>query len=208
MKVLVFGATGKTGLEIVKQCLDQSFDVTAFVRDPQRLTVTHEKLKHKVGDVNDEQNVVKAIEQHDAVVCALGAGNSLKETTVRTVGTQNIIQGMKQHKVTRLIVVSAMGVGESWKTLSVINKLFFALFLKHSRKDHEAQEKAVKQSGLAWTIVRPSGLKDDPKSGYYVAKEHIKAKKAIIARADVADLIVKELIEPKLIGKAVTITKA
>jgi putative NADH-flavin reductase len=113
---------------------------------------------------------------------------------------------MQKHKVKRLIVVTAMGVGESWDDLSLLNRFFFATLLKSSRDDHEAQEAAVKESGLDWTIIRPSGLTDTPRTGAYEVGENIPAKTSKIARADVADLILKELEQDKLIGKAVTIT--
>jgi uncharacterized protein YbjT (DUF2867 family) len=78
--------------------------------------------------------------------------------------------------------------------------------LKSSREDHEGQEAAVKGSGLDWTIVRPSGLTDAPRTGVYDVGENIPANTSRIARADVADLILKELKVNALIGKAVTIT--
>jgi len=206
MNIAVFGATGKTGLEVVKQALESGHQVTAFVRDPAKLTIENKKLTLITGDVFDETSVAEAIKGQDAAVCALGAGSDLKKTTVRTSGTINIIKGMQQHKVKRLLVVTAMGVGESWNTLSAINKFFFAVLLKSSREDHEAQETAVKESGLDWTIIRPSGLVDTPRTGVYDFGENIPAKTSKIARADVADLILKVLGEKTQVGKALTIS--
>ena len=206
MKVVIFGATGKTGIELVKQSLEKGYVVTAFVRDPARLAIENENLTFVTGDVFDPISVAQAIKDQDAVICALGAGSELKKTTVRTTGTINIIHGMQENDVKRLIVVTAMGVGESWDTLSFVNKLFFAILLKSSRDDHEAQEAAVKESGLDWTIIRPSGLTDAPRTGVYDVGENILATTSKIARADVADLILKELEQSALIGKAVTIT--
>jgi putative NADH-flavin reductase len=206
MKLAVFGATGKTGLKIVEQALNQGHVVTAFVRDAARLPIENEYLTSIIGDVFDPVCVTQAIQGQDAIICALGAGSSLNKTTVRTVGTMNIIKGMKEHNVNRLMVVTAMGVGESWNTLSPFNKFFFATLLKSSRDDHESQEAAVKESGLDWTIVRPSGLTDDPRTGVYITGENILAKTSRIARADVADLILKEVEQNTLIGKAVSIT--
>ena len=206
MKVVIFGATGKTGIELVKQSLEKGHVVTAFVRDPARLAIENENLTFVTGDVFDPISVAQAIKDQDAVICALGAGSELKKTTVRTTGTINIIHGMQENDVKRLMVVTAMGVGESWDTLSFVNKLFFAILLKSSRDDHEAQEAAVKESGLDWTIIRPSGLTESPRTGVYDVGEHIPATTSKIARADVADLILKELEQNALVGKAVTIT--
>ena len=206
MNIAIFGATGKTGLEIVKQALEGGHNVTAFVRDPARLAIENKNLTFVTGDVFDEAKVAQAIKGQDAAVCALGAGSDLKKTTVRTNGTVNIIKGMKKNNVKRLLVVTAMGVGESWNTLSAINKFFFAVLLKSSREDHEAQETAVKESGLDWTIIRPSGLVDTPRTGVYDFGENIPAKTSKIARADVADLILKAMGDNTQIGKWLTIS--
>ena len=206
MKLAIFGATGKTGIELVKQAVEQGHTVKAFVRDASRLGIENERLSLVTGDVFDSSSVAQAVQGQDAVICALGAGSDLKKTTVRTTGTINIISGMKKNNVKRLVVITAMGVGESWDTLSLINKFFFAVLLKSSREDHEAQETAVKESGLDWTIIRPSGLTDTPRTGVYEVGENILAPTSKIARADVADLILKELGQNTLIGKTVTIT--
>ena len=205
MKLVLFGANGKSGLEILKQSLAKGDLVIAFVRDPSKLEVKHDNLKVITGDIFEVASVSQAIQGQDAVVCALGS-SELKKTTVRAEGTKNIIQGMKENKVKRLVIISAMGVGESWDTLSGINKFFFATLLKSAREDHEAQEIAVKESGLDWTIIRPSGLVDTPRTGVYDFGENIPAKTSKIARADVADLILKELEQKTNIGKALTIS--
>jgi putative NADH-flavin reductase len=206
MKIAIFGASGRTGVELVTQGLEKGHEITAFVRDPDRLPVEDKKLTVITGDIYDPSSVEKAVRGQDAVICALGGGQDLKKTNVRAIGTINIISGMKKNNVDRLLVVTAMGVGESWDTLSFINKAFFSTVLKSARDDHEAQESAVKESGLAWTIIRPSGLQDGPRTGDYDYGEMILAKKSIINRADVADLILRELEENQLIGKAVTIS--
>jgi uncharacterized protein YbjT (DUF2867 family) len=113
---------------------------------------------------------------------------------------------MQAHQVKRLVVVTAMGIGESWNTLSAVNKLFFATVLSSARADHENQEEAVKASGLDWTIIRPSGLTDGPKTGMYDFGETIQAKSSTISRANVADLIMKSLADDETIKKALTIT--
>ena len=205
MKLTIFGASGKTGVELVKQALEKDHEVTAFLRDPARLPVQHDQLETVTGDVLTGENIADAVQGQDAVVCVLGS-NDLKKTNIRSTGTANIIQAMKQENIQRFIVVSAMGTGDSWDTLSTASKFLYATVLKSSREDHEAQEAAVKDSGLDWTIIRPSGLTDEPKTGAYEVGENIPAKTPRIARADVADLILKELEQNAFIGKAVTIT--
>lgn len=205
MGLVVFGATGKTGKEIVKQLLARGHKVTAFARDPSKMTIEHSDLKITSGNVFDLNAVARAIQGQDAVICALGT-NDLGRTTVRSEGTANIIKAMKENHVNRLIVISAMGIAESWSTLSLVNKLFFVTLLRNTRQDHEEQEVLVKESGLDWTILRPSGLTDAPRTESYAIGENIQAKTSRIARADVAHAIIQEIHDGSFMHKAVTIT--
>jgi len=205
MKLTIFGASGKTGVELVKQALEKKHVITAYLRDPSRMFIQHDQMDAITGDVLKAENVAEAVQGQDAVVCVLGS-NDLKKTNIRSTGTANIIQALKQENIQRFIVVSAMGTGDSWDTLSSTGKFLYATVLKSSREDHEAQETVVKESGLDWTIIRPSGLTDEPKTGEYEVGENIPAKTSRISRADVADFILKELEQNAFIGKAVTIT--
>ncbi len=205
MKLVVFGATGGTGQEIVKQSLAQGHQVTAFVRDPAKLALEDGDLKVITGDVHDLDAVRQAVKGQDAVICSLGSAE-LGRTTVRAEGTANIIKAMRDDPVRRLIVITAMGVGESWSTLSFVNRLFFATVLRSARQDHEKQELYVKDSDLDWTIIRPSGLTDGPLTERYAIGENIQAGTSQISRADVAHAIIKELRDNTFVHKAVTIT--
>jgi putative NADH-flavin reductase len=211
VKVVVFGATGNIGREVVEQALAQGHEVTAFVRDPSKMTPENEtksvedRLHIVSGDVFDVAAVRQAVQGQEVVICSLGS-KGLTKTTVRGEGTANIIRAMEEVHVDRLLVVSAMGTGESWSTLSLINKLFYATLLRSSRQDHEAQESVVKESSLNWTIVRPSGLTDGPLTGSYNIGEGIQAESSQISAPDVAHAIVKELDEDAFVHMAVTIT--
>ncbi len=123
MKIAVFGATGGTGSEIVKQALERGHVVTAFVRNPDKMMVQNERLTIIKGDIHNGTDVEHGVMEQDAVICALGA-RDLKKTMIRTEGTINIIEAMKRDNIKRLFVISSMGVGESWNTLSLVNKVF------------------------------------------------------------------------------------
>ena len=205
MRIAIFGATGGIGTECLRQALEQGHEVRAFVRDPARLVRRHDRLAILGGNLSVPVDVEAALSGCDAVICALGS-RSLSATKVRREGTAAIIGGMAKCGVRRLFVISAMGVGESWHSLSRFNRFFFAVFLKAAREDHEAQERIVKASALDWTIVRPSALVDEPGTGDYHIGESIRATTSKIPRADVAHFILSDLTERKWIGKAVTIT--
>ena len=85
MKVAIFGATGGTGIELVKQALDRGHLVTAFVREPSPLADKGDGLKIMNGDIYDMTGVARCVQGQDAVLCALGA-RDLNKTIIRPNG--------------------------------------------------------------------------------------------------------------------------
>ncbi len=196
MKVIVFGSTGTIGRHLIAQALEQGHEVSAFCRDATKLAdVTHPKLATIVGDVFNPEDVNKAIQGQEVVCVALGSGNKRK-STVRSQGTQHIIEAMKAHGVKRLICQSTLGTGDSNGNLNFFWKyIMFGWFLKQIFLDHELQEQYVRNSGLDWTIVRPAAFRDGEKTGTYRHGFGANAQQLTlkIARADVADFMLKQL---------------
>src|SRR6185437_11968559 len=95
MNVLVFGASGATGREVVKQALDRGHSVRAFVRDPGKLQIKHARLALTIGDVTEYTSVEGALRGTDAVASALGSGNSLNSHPALIDGVQNIVRAME-----------------------------------------------------------------------------------------------------------------
>ena len=165
MKLIVFGATGGTGLQVVRQALSQGHDVSAFTRGSAETLPHHDKLSTVRGDVLDYGAVERAVPGHDAVMCTLGSPPTSREQ-LRTKGTQNIIQAMEKAGIRRIVCQSALGVGESRKLLPVHYKWFIVpLFLRKVYADHEGQESCVQKSGLDWIIVRCAILTDGERTG-------------------------------------------
>lgn len=201
MKIAIFGATGSVGRETVKQALENGYSVTAFVRDPGKLSIEHPNLRFVEGDVLSSEPVEKAVQGQDAVLCILGAGS---KGNVRAEGTRNIIRAMEKAGVKRLICQSSLGVGDSRGTLNFWWKyIMFGLLLRAAYADHERQEKFVIQSDLDWTIIRPAAFTDGPHTGNYKhgfpgTAEGLTLK---ISRADVADFLLKQLRDDSYLRK-------
>lgn len=194
MRLLVFGATGGTGRELVKQALDQGHEVTAFVRDPAKMEgVAHEHLNVVRGDVLDSESVGDAIPGHDAVFVCIGAGPS--RSSIREDSTRVITAAMEQAGVKRLICQSSLGVGDSKTNLGFFTRyVIVGIFLRHAFADHERQEAVVRKSSLDWILARPPHLVDGPRTGVYrhgftPTDRDIKGK---VSRADVADFMLKQ----------------
>ena len=168
MNLLVFGSTGGTGRELLRQALDQGHTVAAFARDPAKIAdLEHANLRMVRGDVLDPAGVESAMAGQDAVLSTIGAG--AERTTLREDGTRNIVEAMERTGVKRLICQSSLGVGDSRANLPLFTKyIVVSLFLRHAFADHERQEAVVRQSALDWTIVRPPYLTDGPRTGAYL----------------------------------------
>ncbi len=201
MKLLIFGSTGSIGRLLIKQALEQGHTVTAFTRDATKVNIKHNNLQVTRGDVMDPASVERAIKGHEVVLCSLGAG---RKGTVRSEGTRNIISSMEKVGVRRLICQSTLGVGDSWGNLNVFWKyIMFGLLLRPAYADHVRQEDYVRQSRLDWTIVRPGAFTDGERTGKYRHGFSCtdRTTKIKISRADVADFMLKQLIDDTCLHK-------
>jgi len=124
-------------------------------------------------------------------------------------GTKNIIEGMKTHKVKRLIVESAMFMDDAVRKNSFLIALLTKTFMKGLYADKLVQESAVRESGLEWVIVRPVGLTSGPKTGIYQFGENLQLKGMFptISRADAADFMLKQLSSDTNLNKAILVAK-
>jgi len=201
MKIAIFGATGSVGRKAVNQALDEGHVVTAFVRDGSKLGVQNTNLRIVEGDVADLVSVEEAVKGQEAVLCVLGAG---RKGNIRSEGTKNIITAMKNKGVRRLICQSTLGAGDSRPALNFWWKhVMFGLLLRPAYADHQRQEEFVRQSDLDWTIIRPAAFTDGPRTGKYKHgfSNDDKSLTLKIARADVAEFLVKQLTDNSYIRK-------
>ena len=206
MKIIIFGPTGKTGLLLTEEALLAGHLVTALVRSPEKMTVRHVNLTVVEGDLFNQQDVEQAVRNHDLVLVLIG-NSSLRKTTIRTDGTERIVGAMKKAKVSRMIVLSALGIGNSRQQRTLFAKLFLSTVIRNVMADHATQEEVVMQSGLTWTIVRPFFLTDGAKTGSYRygLADDMSLKSTRISRADVADFIAKQIDSAEFLNEAVTL---
>ncbi len=195
MKIIIFGATGGTGRELVRQALAQGFETTVFARNPGRLLMEHENLPVIMGTVLDCEAVEAAVKGRDAVVSALGA-LTLKRNTILSTGTKNIVDAMEKCGVRRFVCESSLGVGDSKGQLGPLyNFIIIPFFLRHVFADKKVQENYIKESSLDWVVVRPAALTDGPRTGIYrvlLPPERFTGKPQI-SRADTAEFMLKQL---------------
>jgi len=203
-KLIVFGATGGTGREVVKQALDRGHEVTIIVRNPMSFSIQHPRLKIVQGDVLQLSTFASYMRGIDAVISCLGVGNSRQPTTLYSTGIENIISAMETADVKRLICISAGALYVNKQMgffVRVLTKLVLQKILKEMYADMRLMEHIVEESKLKWTIVRPPMLKNKPFTGVYrtAIAGHIK-RPFSIARADLADFMLNILTNSKSFG--------
>ena len=203
MRVMAFGATGKTGRQVCLEALAQGFQVTAFTRSAHKIDRQDAALEVAQGDVMDRESVAAALAGHDAAIIALGS-NGLRDKTTLSTGTANVVAGMNEHSVGRLVVLSAAGVGESWRQIPWLPRLMFRTLLRNIYADHTAQERLVQESPLDWTIVRAAILTDGPASGRYTPDNAGRVGR--ISREDLAHFLVGQVQDETYRKQAISVT--
>jgi putative NADH-flavin reductase len=194
-KILVLGATGGTGRLIVDQAVARGHDVAVLVRSAEKA----KDLKGAriiVGDARDETALRQAVKGRDAVVSALGTPASpFKEVTLLSTATRALVKAMEAENVSRLVCITGIGAGDSAGHGGFLfDNVIFPLLLRKVYADKDRQEAIVKNSSLAWVLVRPSILNNKPGRGTIKALQDLSDfHGGSISREDVAKFVLDQL---------------
>src|SRR6266581_1264538 len=207
MKLLVLGATGGTGLEMVRQAIEHGHSVTAFVRSPERLKPFANRINIKQGNLLNSVELEAVVRGQDAVLSGFGprlpvskADANLLEQFGRALTT-----AMPRAGVRRVIVESVAFLFKDSivPPAYLLGRLLFPTIVA----DASAMEKLFQESGLDWTIARPPELTDKPYTGKYRVREgHLPLFGFKISRADVADFMIKTAENHSSVAKIVGIS--
>jgi uncharacterized protein YbjT (DUF2867 family) len=208
LKVLVLGATGPTGRQLVAQALGQGHAVTAFVRRPQAVGPAQGRLRIAQGDTTRDAGALgEAIRGQDAVLSALGVGKTFSPGGLIQRSVTNIIAAMEREGVKRFLLLSALGVGESRRDAPLLPRFMYATVLAGIFADKEAAEAALRASPLDWTIVYPPLLTDGPLTASYRHAERLELYgMPSISRADVAHFMLDELAKRRYVRRGVILS--
>jgi putative NADH-flavin reductase len=215
MRLTVFGATGGTGRRLLERAIAEGHEVTAFVRNPSKMTARHERLKVTVGDAFDPGRVEEAVAGNEAVISVLSARQLSNPLHPRSpgdpngpasVGSENIVAAMKEQGLKRFVCQTAWGVGESKEDPGLAGSFFMKVLvpplLRDEYADKEAQERIIRESELEWVIVRPMILTNGPWTNDYRVGVDLKPGwRPYISRADVADFLMRQLTDDAFVRK-------
>ena len=206
MKIVIFGASGKTGSLLLEESLAKGYKVTAYVRRVGSVLQQHTNLKVVIGNLNDTVRLKEALAGADACLSALGGGSLTKHSTEIIEGIELIIKLMEKEGIKRFIYLSSIGAGASRYFMGPVVRFLLAdIFLKVPLADHTINEKHIMKSKLQWTLVRPGGLTDGSRTGnsYYGCEKTILKGSPKISRSNVASFIIGQISDTTYINKAV-----
>lgn len=192
MKILVIGATGRTGQRLVRLLLAQGDFVRAFARKPADVTELHERLEVVQGDARDAEAIGRAVQGVDAVLSALGP-RSLKKDDLQETFARNLASAMRKHGVTRLVNLSAFGAGDSADKAGLLVKIIRSTLLRQVYADKERREAFLLDPAFDYVNVRPGRLLDAPARGGVKASLDGAGLKKQLTRDDLAAFMVKQL---------------
>ena len=197
MKLTVFGATGGVGRELVTQALDAGHHVTAYIRNPGKLDLTHPNLTVIAGKLTDRDAVQRAVRGADAVISALGPSLDRKATGMPLVdGTRTILDAMAAEGVERYIGIATPILRDPRDTPSLLGRIVPIMgrtLLPRAYRELLAMSQLVTDSPLDWTIARFTRPTNGTRNGIiragYLGKDHIRAS---ITRADIATFLLAQ----------------
>jgi uncharacterized protein YbjT (DUF2867 family) len=191
-KILLIGATGATGRELLPRLLDAGYVVTALVRRPEAVAVKNERLTVVVGDLRDSAVVDRAVQGQDAVVCAFGP-RGLKKDDIQEVLMRNLVAAMTAYGVKRLVNLSAWGADASMRPHGLMQYILQKGLLRNIFADKARGEKLLFASALDYVNACPGRLLNKPARGGVKASVDGKGINATLTRADLADWMVSQL---------------
>ena len=192
MKILLIGATGGTGQEILPRLLSAGHTVTALVRRPDAITTKHEHLVVMPGGVRDPDLVDSAVQGQDAVICAFGP-RALGKDDIQEVLMRNLVAAMTKRGVKRLVNLSAWGAQDTQKSISLMQVILQKVILRNIFADKMRGEKLLFASALDYVNVCPGRLLNEPARGGVKASADGAGIKHSMTRADLAQWMVEQL---------------
>jgi putative NADH-flavin reductase len=205
VNLLIVGATGGTGQQLVTQALQRGHQVTALVRK-EPSGAPRPGLTTVLGNVLDASSLDRAVHGQDAVVSALGHKQFFRPTRILSEGTRNLIGAMRRHGVRRFVCETALGISDAWWQMGLAYTLFVRpVVLPLYFWDKVRQEAVIRASELDWTIVRPGALTNGPKRGQYRHGPRVGhwLRTVRISRADVAAFMLDQLTDNRYVRTVV-----
>lgn len=202
IKVALIGATGKAGKYLLKELLNQGYQVKVLLRKPESFTISHPNLEIVAGDIKDLDTTRNLLDCCDAVISAIGQPKD--EPLISSIAAKNLIQVMDQNRISRYIFLAGLSIDLPGDQKSEAN-LQGSKWMKETfpivMTDKEKALRYLQKSDIEWTMVRLPWIEE--------TAEHRKLKVSLqdclgekISTSDLAIFVVQQLIDSNYLRKA------
>jgi len=202
-KICIFGALGRTGIQILSEATKRGYKVTAFVHNPNAKLSVPDGVEIIVGDVLDKDAVYRAVKGVDAVISVIGHTKN-SDPLVQTKGIKNMVNAMKANHVKRIISLTGTGARLPNDRPSVVDRVLNrAIYLIDPKRieDGIKHAKVLQESALDWTVLRVLKLTNlNFGTGRYGLSEYGPAE-LLTSRRKVARIMLDLLDSKKFVNK-------
>jgi putative NADH-flavin reductase len=209
MNITIIGASAGLGLETVKRGLDRNHSITTLSRSEVDLEGIN-SLTRILGDATNKADLLKSIQNADALIITLGTAKNMSATTLFSDFAKLIVEINRENTLDiPFVFVTGFGAGESKNYVSWLVKMFLKYFLRDVYADKTKMEEIITHSNLKWTVVRPGRLLDkDLTEKYRIENKLYKGMKiGGINRTDLADFLIKQAEKQTEIKKYIAISE-
>lgn len=214
MKLLVLGASGRTGKCIIEEALKRGHSIVAIVRNPEKLNDL--ELEIIQGTPYDRETVETAMSGCDAIINTLNVSRKSDNPwaplrapkDLISKSASNATKAMEKNGIRRYIALSTIGAGRSWKSSPGILKFIVSISnLKHAFRDHGKQEEILEKSSLDYTICRAPMLSDKTNnSGAVASPEGEKPASGVLSRKTAAEFFLNIIEKNEHIRETVSLS--
>ncbi len=201
MKIVLFGASGKTGRIVLDLALNAGHEVTAVVRDESKIKIFHDNLIVKTADLFNESSVIEVSKGAELAISCLG-GDANNKSTLLSDMIEVIVPAIKKSGVREMFHISSAGIHDEMS--GIIAKLFVNIFFKNAISDHKIAANLIINSGLDYLILRPLSLTDGEMTKKFRTSDVSVPKGGKnISREDVAYFLVQAIGDQSLKNKSI-----
>jgi uncharacterized protein YbjT (DUF2867 family) len=214
MKILLLGATGRTGKLVIEEAIRRGHQISAIARDPEKLK--DYQIDITQGTPYDFETVENALSGCEAVINTLNISRKSDNPWAGLVSPKDLISksatnavtAMKKAGITRFIALSTIGAGSSWRTTPAILKFIVSISnLKYAFGDHGKQEEILQNSSIEYTICRSPMLSTEINTkGAVAVKEGENPPKMVLSRNSAAEFFIKIIENKEHIREIVTLS--
>jgi uncharacterized protein YbjT (DUF2867 family) len=216
MKILILGATGRTGKYVIEEALKKGHKVSAIARDPDKLKSYDIDITQ--GTPYDYETTEKALTGCDVVINTLNVSRKSDNPWAPLVAPKdlisksasNAIKAMEKTGIKRFVALSTIGAGRSWKTTPAILRLIVSISnLRHAFLDHGKQEELLENSSIDYTICRAPMLSSDINSSGAVATQENETPKSMkLSRNSAAEFFIKIVENKEFLKQTVNLSNS